>query len=61
MIFDIDVIDDDNIVIFSCDGIDISHFNKYFIESCQIELSGKYCMKLNDFRHAINRMYEDIA
>lgn len=58
MIFDINILDDDNCIIFSCDGIDRDNFNKYFIESCQIQSTGEYYMKLNDYRHAINRIYE---
>ena len=61
MIFDIDVINDDGIVIFSCNGVDRDMFNRYFIESCQVSQSGGYDMALNNYKHAILRIYEAMA
>lgn len=58
MLFDIDIIDTESNVVFSCDGICRAIFNQFFIANCTINIHGKYEMDINDYKHAIVKLCE---
>lgn len=47
--------------LFRIEDLSIDQFNKYFVDSSKFVGDSVFCMEFNNYRHAINRMYEDIA